>query len=513
MRLRIFSLFCCIAGFLLAIMEPALASRLFQEDGIMPNHSAEYVRTLSRNASTDVDAAFYNPAGLAFLEKQGLHIQFTSQTYYAKRIHSMKYWGIHVGGSAPVFTQNMLNPAFSGLPKEYTADTTAPCLPSLDIVYKGDKWAVYFDLAVTQAAPGLTFNEGLAIMDWGNMASIETLLAAGGVSYTAFSRKNFARRTEYFIGGTVGATYKFIEWMSGALGVRYIYASANQSLSVKNPVSTLDAAGTALTIIGNPWQIDTDVKGHGAGFIIGLDFKPIEIINIGVKYEYYLPMDLEKTTNKFQAPGLITSSGNLNIFLDSWAKLPFWETTLNVSRMNADTFKKVSNKVRFQYPQTLALGFSINIIKSLRAETSGELTLRQFGVLEGREKDFNVGWKVGQCLEWTFLPKAAVSVGYTYNDFGIKANKRNEVDPLLTSHTVGGGFKFNATEWLDVNLGALYMIYTPEETNPIEFTNISAPTNHFLKKKYNEKRFSVAIGLTVRLFTGASKKEEPEKAI
>ena len=32
------------------------------------NLSAEYARTLSRNASTDADATVYNPAGLAFMQ-------------------------------------------------------------------------------------------------------------------------------------------------------------------------------------------------------------------------------------------------------------------------------------------------------------------------------------------------------------------------------------------------------------------------------------------------------------
>ena len=36
------------------------------------NLSAEYVRSLSRNASTDTDAVSYNPAGVMHLEKRTL---------------------------------------------------------------------------------------------------------------------------------------------------------------------------------------------------------------------------------------------------------------------------------------------------------------------------------------------------------------------------------------------------------------------------------------------------------
>src|ERR1035437_8705951 len=38
------------------------------------NQSLEFVQDLNRNASTDADAAFHNPAGLAFLPTNGLYI-------------------------------------------------------------------------------------------------------------------------------------------------------------------------------------------------------------------------------------------------------------------------------------------------------------------------------------------------------------------------------------------------------------------------------------------------------
>jgi len=70
------------------------ASQLNQEDGIMPNQSAEYVRTQSRNASLDADAAFYNPAGTAFMKRKGLYVMFSSQTLYARKDSSFRLWGI-----------------------------------------------------------------------------------------------------------------------------------------------------------------------------------------------------------------------------------------------------------------------------------------------------------------------------------------------------------------------------------------------------------------------------------
>ena len=48
----------CIVGVVVMLFKPLHADRLHQEDGIMNNHSTEYVRLLNRNASTDPDAGF-----------------------------------------------------------------------------------------------------------------------------------------------------------------------------------------------------------------------------------------------------------------------------------------------------------------------------------------------------------------------------------------------------------------------------------------------------------------------
>ncbi|HPN13620.1 MAG TPA: hypothetical protein PLA65_16300, partial [Spirochaetota bacterium] len=200
----------------------------------MPNHSADYVRTLNRNASTGADAAFYNPAGLAFLDYKGLTVQLSSQTYYAKRLHTMDYYGIQFMGNPMLPTSNFLNPA-SGLPKEYSAETLAPVVPGFDLIWKDDAWAVFLNAGITQAAPGMTFGQGLAVIDWGILAPFETTYAGtGGVSNNILGvwRDAKAVRTEYFIQGTVGGVYKIAEWVSTALGVRFIYATANQNITV-----------------------------------------------------------------------------------------------------------------------------------------------------------------------------------------------------------------------------------------------------------------------------------------
>jgi len=45
------------------------------------NQSASYIRTMNRNASTDIDAVYFNPAGLTKLE-DGLYLSFSNQSIW-----------------------------------------------------------------------------------------------------------------------------------------------------------------------------------------------------------------------------------------------------------------------------------------------------------------------------------------------------------------------------------------------------------------------------------------------
>lgn len=499
---------------------PVGATRLNQEEGIWPNHSADWVRTLNRFASTDVDAAFYNPAGLAFMKKKGLHIQFTSQTIHAERASSQDYWGIAAEGTGFQLTNTIRSPLFnkmSGIPDKYGAQITSPVLPSADLVWSGNNYAVFLDIAVTQAAPGLTFNDGLPVMDFAQLAPMETLSITAGIptDVIQYLHKNKAIRTEYYIAGTLGFSYAFLDWMAAALGFRYIHAQGEQSLTIKNAGTLNDSAGGAdflESIV--PWYVDTTVKGHGEGLILGFHFKPIDIIDIGLKYEYYFPMNLKKKNKKMMASWPSMASGQLNIFMDDWVKqymiyqllygtlaAPYNDLRNFIGQQPYDELRSIKDTLAVTYPQTISLGFSVNILKNLRAETSGELSLRPFAKQDGREKNYNLGYRVGQCIEWEFVPNYFVSAGYLYTDYGIKKSKRNEVDQLLTNHTVGGGFKLEPIEYLDIQIGAFYVFYKPETQNMAkQFTWVTAITEHYFRKRYEEKRWSISLGLTLHVF-------------
>ncbi len=482
------------------------ASRLHQEDGIFPNHSAEYVRTLNRNASTEADAAFYNPAGLSYLKGKGLYLMFSNQTLSVTKEHSMDYYAIKYDTDPYVQTFHTRSDFKSGLPESYSAQTTAPFLPDLDIIWKADRWAAFLDISVMQAAVDMTYSDGLAVMDYGNLAAQETSLAVAVTDILqGYDRSAEAVRNEMYIGATIGGSYRILDWFSAALGVRYINAKGNMKVEVTNISFTVNNV-TGFLPEESEWDLDTDTEGQGFGVIAGTHFRPgnrialLKGLDISLRYEYYFPMILKKTTNSFKAPSVLESSGELDIFKDG---SPGEKMTYNHGNGSED--------LKVTYPQSFHLGISYFILKTLKFETSGELTLRQYRDLDGREEDYGFGYKAGACLEWAFISNMRASLGYLYNDFGIKPGKRNEADQLLTSHSIGGGFGIDVDKDIKASFGMFYMIYQSETVNYTEYTNVTAPTWHAIEKEFDESRFAVAFGITCRFPGSEGKSPSDEK--
>lgn len=499
-----------IFQFLLSLSMDSAGSELHQEDGILSNHSAEYVRTLNRNTSTDPDAAFYNPAGLVFMPQNGLHISFSTQTYYVKRTHSMDFYGL----------QKLNTESIPGIPahkqtwfrdclgEEYPAELTAPVVPGIDIVWKEDLWAAYFDIAVMQAATDMTYTDGLAVMDWGNLLSVETGMS-GTTHLIQYTRNAEAVRNEMYIGLTAGGAYKLTNWISAGGGFRFIHAEGNMKVQMNNINFIKDDAGT-LSLFSpdseNKWDIDTDTSGYGFGLILSTHLKAEPLISIlkgleaSFRYEYYPAMELEKKTNRFIAPGLIEKSGNLNIFKDG---TPGKDMTYE--KGNGEKTLMVT------YPSTLNFGLSYLMFDWLKLLSSAQISLRQNRDLGGREKDYNMGYQAGGGFEFIISPKVTLSIGYLYNDFGIKPDKRTEADPLLSSHQIGGGALFHVDEHIDLNIGGFYQRFIPATAYTTEYVNVSEPTLSYLRKDYDETRYSISIGIVYRLLENSSSEESKQK--
>lgn len=182
------------------------------------NQSAAYIRMLSRNAAFEIDAVFYNPAGLVKLE-DGWHFAFHSQTIFQTR---------EISSDFPLLNQ----------PAYYEGETTIPIYPNLYGVYKKDKWV--FSLGVGPAAGGGTavFAEGLPSLEIPVSKVVPGLaglsLIDPSLSITGYSMDMELEASSVFMGVQLGATYAINDKFSVYGGLRVVPAVNTYKGSVSN---------------------------------------------------------------------------------------------------------------------------------------------------------------------------------------------------------------------------------------------------------------------------------------
>jgi long-chain fatty acid transport protein len=256
--------FLCVVGLIFAVSSPLFAGGIENKH----NWSAEWVRTLNRNAATDSsDAVSYNPAGVMKMDN-GFYLNASGQ--YALKDYSNTFQGIKYETDEPDF------------------------VPSMFALYKQDKWAAYGAVTIVVAGGKIDYENG----DATTAGVAQQIIAATGGIGTLDSHRLEGKA--YSIGYTIGGAYKINDIFSVSLGARYVDASRE----FKGSASLL---GTGLGNI-TP-TVDYEETGHGWGGIIGINVAPLKELNIGLRYETKTSIDLETDVTTDTVPGGFVTQG------------------------------------------------------------------------------------------------------------------------------------------------------------------------------------------------------------
>jgi len=423
------------------------------------NQSVEFSQDLNRNASLDADAAFHNPAGLAFLPVDGLYLGLGNQFIRQDRA---------VQEANPLLESQGLS--------KYKGEIRAPLFPTLHAAYKTGDLTLYAHGGPLGGGGEGTYDQGIPKFD--NMilgfangvaaqvkASVDTgaqrkLAAAGiagvhvtsgGTSALRYSRNLSFVGDEMTLGGTFGAAYKVLPNLSVSGAYRFSYARNAYKGSAK--VSTLAvstqgsqgaaAAGvtggsidtllTATTnhVLDSLWRdvtVDVVETGIAHGAVLGLDFKPNEVWNLGVRFEWNGEMQLENSTKALDAPD---------------ALMPYLAPYANGA------------KSKITEPMILAGGVSWKGIKDLTLESSWTYGFAENVDRDGKEKEYHNSLFAGFGARYQVSERIEGSVGYAH-DWGYRNDAaRDEIDPDIPFHFVAIGCNVQATPRLQVNLGAM----------------------------------------------------------
>jgi long-subunit fatty acid transport protein len=178
------------------------------------NQSAMFTRLQNRNASTSIDAAYFNPAGLTRLG-DGFFASINNQTITQtqKVISDYKY--------------------LTGTPKEYIGNVSAPIFPGIYLVYNTGKLSFSAGFNPIGGGGGAKYKTGLPSFEM-NIADIPPSLTAQGIPTSQYSADIYFKGSSVYFGYQANVGYKINDNLSVAVGARLVSASNKYNGYLKN---------------------------------------------------------------------------------------------------------------------------------------------------------------------------------------------------------------------------------------------------------------------------------------
>jgi len=499
-----------------------LVSIIAQGGGIVTNtnQSAAWVRMYARDASRDLDAVYYNPAGLTALGK-GIYFSLNNQSLFSTRTIKNNY---------PYLNSH-----------EYIGNVSAPIFPSFYGAYSTGKFVFSFGFNPVGGGGNATYEDGLPSFELG-VSDLKPALASKGV--TNYSSDVYFKGSSVFYGTQLGVSYKINDMLSVFAGGRYVYAvnsyqghlndntvyfgtvpmsastfftnaAASASAAATNfasypasatvPSATATAAGlpvgitfgaaaAAMTNAAQQYTAkstllvnqEADVKQTGSGFapILGINLNLLQDkLNIGMKYEFVTKLKLTNKTDKDIRTGYTATGTPITQFPDgaqTSSDMPAL-LTLGVSYKVLKDFK-VSTGFHYYFDKNADYGRSLNGV-----------------VVENKDVIDKNNYELALGFEYNLSEKLLLSAGYLYTKTGVMVGYNTDLSYSLGSSSVGFGGKLAVSPRFDLDLGFSYTEYAPG-SKTYDHTIPTTPTQTLtLKEKYYKDVLIFAIGINIKL--------------
>ncbi len=174
------------------------------------NQSAAWARMLVRDASTSIDAVYYNPAGLTKLA-DGLHMSVSNQSIFQTRTLTNTFPYLNNG--------------------VYEGVTNAPVFPNFYAAYKTGKWAFSFGFNIIGGGGSAEFDKGIPMAEM-PLANLAHSLSSAGV--TGYSTDMYLKGTSIYYGMQLGVSYAINDNLSVYAGARYVMAQNTYTGHIKD---------------------------------------------------------------------------------------------------------------------------------------------------------------------------------------------------------------------------------------------------------------------------------------
>ena len=411
------------------------------------NYHIAFDRMMARGATFDIDAAYSNPAGMAWA-KEGWQLSLNFQKPWQNR--DIKYTGTTYEGVA-----------------------SAPIVPALFVAYKHDKWAISSMIGIVGSGGAVEYDNGVPMFNvllGSTITSITKGLSDATQGFVpvvtpdGFDSK--MKGKQYIYGGQVNFTYKILDCLSAAAGVRVNYYDGYYRGHVIAKHSTI---GTLANL-----SLDVDQKGWGVAPMVSVNYHNGPL-TLTARYEFRTKINTTNETNSLNASlnsedlveaplAKLVAAGAMTPEAAVATATQIKTTVENGLAVYTAPYQDGA-RTRYDMPALLSVAAGYEFTPKLRAtleyhffddknakmanDRQNELTHGTHEILAGVEYDIN--------------DKFTVSCGGQRTDYGLSDGYQQNTSFACDSYSVGFGGAWNISEKIRLNAGYFISIYSDYE--------------------------------------------------
>lgn len=370
------------------------------------NQSAEYLRSFNRNASTDLDAVYYNPAAVSSFGS-GLHLYISNQTIMQTRTITSEFTG---------FNKN-----------PFEGSTFAPLFPNVYVAYVMGNLGISGGLLPIGGGGSAVFENGLP--------SFERQIAnTGNSSFNGYDLDIHFEGSSVYLGFQGGVSYRLSDLASLYVGARYITASNNYTGHLKD-VMFIAADGSKIPAVSvnagfGDMEVNADQTGSTMVFVVASNSKLWgDAINVSLRYETMGEM-------------IITN-----------------ETTIDETGLFQDGVETGAD-----IPAQFSAGLGLQLSDALYVTTTYDMwfdSAVDWGTVGKKDRELYVGtsWEAGGAVEYRLSPSLMVSAGFLMANPGVEDEYNGDLSYSSPTTSVAAGGVFNLSDANAVSIGLFNTMY------------------------------------------------------
>ena len=415
----------------------AIAGMTAHAGGLMTNtnYHIAFDRMFARGATTEIDAAYSNPAGLAW-GHEGWQLSLNFQKPWQNR---------DIEASVPGYLG-------TGFDKKYEGVASAPIVPALFASYKKDRLAISGMIGIVGSGGFVEYDEGIPMFE----VPLRALLAQAGMMPNAYAYSANMKGKQYIYGAQVNVAYKINDYFSAAIGLRgNYYDGYNRGfVNASIPTGNIDLIDL---------RLDCIQRGFGVAPIVSVDYHNGPL-TIAARYEFRTKISTENDTKELSARIRNTNP-------ETAGMMPYIEGDLALAQFGDKVAAyQDGTEVRYDMPSLLvaAVGyeFTPNFRAALEYHFFDDTHAKMYG---GREKTLDHGThEILAGVEYDINEKFTVSCGGQRTDYGLSDTYQQNTSFACDSYSVGLGGAWNINEKMRLNVSYFCSLYSDYKKGPLQ---------------------------------------------